>query len=67
MNGKFIAISTSQWTFKGICYIRFASSWYIISIHIATKFECTSRIGLHSFYKFIKIVVNITFVSFWLR
>ena len=64
MDGKCISIRTFQNSLEGIGYIRFASSWYIISIHIATQFKGTSRIGLHGFYKFVEIVVDITFMCF---
>lgn len=41
--------------------------WLDISrIHIATQFKGASqRIGLHSFYKFVEIVVDITFAVLW--
>ena len=67
MDGKCIPIRTFQNSLEGIGYIRFASSWYIISIHIATKLKGASRIGLHGFYKFVEIVVDITFMCFGFR
>ena len=67
MDGKFISIRTFQNSLEGIGYIRFSCWLDIGRIHIATKLKDTSRIGLHGFYKFVEIVVDITFMSFWFR
>ena len=67
MDGKCISIRTFQNSLEGIGYIGF-SCWLDISrIHIATQFKGASRIGLHSFYKFVEIVVDITFMYFGSR
>ena len=67
MNSKFITFCTFQNPPEGIGHIGFSCCWHIRSIHIATKLKGTSRIGLHSFYKFVEIVVDVSFMSFWLR
>ena len=67
MDGKCISIRTFQNSLEGIGHIGFSCCWYISRIHIATKFKGTRRIGLHGFYKFVEIVVDITFMSFGFR
>ena len=67
MDSKCIAFCTFQYSLEGIGYIRLASWLHITRIHTATKLKDTSRIGLHSFYKFVEIVVDISFMSFGLR
>ena len=52
---------------EGIGHIGFPCWLDISCIHIATQFKGTSRIGLHGFYKFVEIVVDITFMCFWFR
>ena len=67
MDGKCISIRTFQNSLEGIGYIGF-SCWLDISrIHIATNLKGASRIGLHGFYKFVEIVVDITFMCFGFR
>ena len=66
MDGKFITFCTFQCSLEGIGYIRLASWLHVTCIHTATKLKGTSRILLHSFYKITEIVINITFMSFWL-
>ena len=67
MDGKFISIHTFQNSFECIGHIGFPCWLDISRIHIATQFKGTSRIGLHSFYKFVEIVVDITFMCFGFR
>ena len=67
MDSKFIAFCTFQYSLEGIGYIRLASCLHITCIHTATKLKGTSRIGLHGFYKFVEIVVDITFMCFGFR
>ena len=67
MDSKFIAFCTFQYSLEGIGYIRFSCCWHIGRIHIATQFKGTSRIGLQGFYKFVEIVVDITFMSLGFR
>ena len=67
MDSKFISIRTFQYSLESIGYIRLASWLHITCIHTATKLKGTRRIGLHSFYKFVEIVVDISFMSFGFR
>ena len=67
MDGKCISIRTFQNSLEGIGHIGFPCWLDISRIHIATQFKGTSRIGLHSFYKFVEIVVDITFMCFGFR
>ena len=67
MDGKFISIRTFQNSLEGIGHIGFPCWLDISRIHIATKLKDTSRIGLHGFYKFVEIVVDITFMCFGFR
>ena len=64
MDSKIISICTFQYSLEGIGHIRLASWLHITCIHTATKLKDTSRIGLHSFYKFVEIVVDVSFMSF---
>ena len=67
MDSKFIAFCTFQYSLEGIGYIGFPCWLDISRIHIATQFKGTSRIGLYGFYKFVEIVVDITFMCFGFR
>ena len=67
MDGKFISIHTFQNSFECIGHIGFPCWLDISRIHIATQFKGASRIGLHGFYKFVEIVIDITFMCFGFR